>query len=107
MTTTDRGAIIHFAGFHHLSPALDGKGMPAFSEEASPELKRCGWATFFEAAGSRGLAMSYALEDGASARFVAGREAHDEGAPTHGLGEAIAHSRRFLANLFPEKPAGS
>ena len=67
--TADRGLIIHFAGFHHLSPALDDRTRPAFSAGAGDGLARCGWETFFSAMRAHGLALEYDLEDAASFRF--------------------------------------
>jgi hypothetical protein len=101
--THDRGEIVHFAGFHALSPALAGDGAPAFSAAAGDGLARCGWAAFFSAVESRGLALAYDPADAASARFVAGDRARGEGAPEGGLGAALAHSRRFRAALFPPR----
>src|SRR5512132_3418216 len=99
-TTTDRCDIIHFAGFPHLSPALDERGAPAFSAEPGDGLARCSWETFFRRLGERELGMVYDPEDPSSARFV---WAHQPGAPApaHGsLGHAVAHSRRFWKALL-------
>ncbi len=103
--TTDRGQIIHFAGFHGLSPALDAQGAPAFSAGAGAGdgLTRCGWETFFTAAERRGLALAFDPADGASARLVPDAESRGEGAPDGGLGAAVAHSRRFWRALFPRE----
>ena len=101
-TTTDRGDIIHFAGFHHLSPALDGGGAPAFSAEPGDRLSRCGWETFFRSLGARGLGLSFVPEDGGSARFVASPHGSQDAASSHGgVAASIAHSRRFWKALFP------
>jgi len=106
--TRDRGEIVHFAGFHGLSPALAGDGAPALSAGAGDGLARCGWATFFAAMESRRLALSFEPADAGSARFVAGDQARGEGEPEGGLGAALAHSRRFWRVLFPGKgPAGA
>ena len=101
-TTTDRGDIIHFAGFHHLSPALDGRGAPAFSAEPGDGLTRCGWETFFLTMGMRELGMVYVPEDAGSARFVWEHAGSSDAASDHGgLGAAMAHARRFWKALFP------
>ena len=107
--TRDRGQIIHFAGFHALSPALDAQGAPAFSAGAGDGLTRCGWEALFTAAERRGLARAFDPADGGSARLVPDAESrsegepHGEGAPDGGLGAAVAHSRRFWGALFPGK----
>jgi hypothetical protein len=93
-TTIDRGAILHFAGAHHLSPALDGGGSPALSAESGGGLERCGWERFFAAMTARHLALAFTPDDPASARFVAagGRSGGEHGS----LAGAIEHARRFL-----------
>jgi len=45
----DRGAVLDFAGLHHLSPGLRD-GRPALLHEGETA-GRCGWAAFFEALG--------------------------------------------------------
>ncbi|HET9599393.1 MAG TPA: hypothetical protein VFP65_27715 [Anaeromyxobacteraceae bacterium] len=99
----DRGEVVHFAGFHALSPALAADGSPAFSAGAGDGLARCGWATFFTAMESRGLAVAFDPADATSARFVKAVGARGEGEPHGGLGAAVAHSRRFWGALFPGK----
>ncbi len=96
MTTTDRGDIIHFAGFHHLSPAIDAQRAPVLAAEHGGDLARCGWQTFFRAMGERGLAVAFDPADGGSARFVASAQGSDDAA-SHGggLGHAIEHAKRF------------
>lgn len=104
-TTSDRGDVIHFAGFHRLSPALDAGGKPAFSAQSADGLARCGWEGFFDALARHHLALERDPEDAASARFVpAGGATPHADPPRAGLGEAIAHARRFWAALCP--PAG-
>jgi hypothetical protein len=102
-STTDRGDIVHFAGFHRLSPALDGRSMPAFSAVAGDGLTRCGWASFFAAMASRDLALAYDPADGTSARFLPAAEAPR--GPRPGLADALQHARRFWRALFPAKRA--
>jgi hypothetical protein len=111
-TTTDRCDILHFAGFHHLSPALDDRSAPVFSVEASDRLTRCGWETFFKAMAARGLALTYDPRDAGSARFVVATThapspspTGDE-APRHDLAHAIDHSKRFVRALFPARRQG-
>jgi hypothetical protein len=64
--TTDRGAILHHAGFHRRSPALLD-GAPVLAGHGEPG-RRCGWEEFFRAMDARGLAADLG-EDG-QARFV-------------------------------------
>jgi hypothetical protein len=69
MVTTDRGAILHHAGLHSLSPALlDGAPVLVGHGEAG---QRCGWEPFFRAMGERGLVAD--LGPDGSARFVPAR----------------------------------
>jgi hypothetical protein len=56
--TRDRGEIIHFAGFHHLSPALRD-GVPVLVGAGDPGATRCGWPTFFHALDERGLSLAW------------------------------------------------
>ena len=101
-TTTDRGDIIHFAGFHHLSPALDAGGHPAFSAGTGDGLARCGWAAFFDGLGRHHLALERDPDDATSARFVPAHGPTPHAHPGQGpLGHALEHSRRFWAALFP------
>lgn len=103
--TTDRGEIVHLAGFQHLSPALDAAGAPAFSAAPGDGLVRCGWEPFFRALRERRLAV--ALDPGGgTARFIpAGERAG--GAAGGGLSRAVAHSRRFWRALFPSRPGAA
>ncbi len=109
-TTTDRGDIIHFAGFHHLSPARDERGAPAFSAAAGDGLARCGWERFFRALSERALAVARDPQDGSSARFVPWAPSRrddtaPEGAAGHGgLAGALEHSRRFWKALVAPRP---
>ncbi len=93
--TTDRGAIIHFAGFRRLSPALDDRSRPAFSTQAGDGLARCGWESFFAAMRAGGLALEIDPEDAASARFVPASQARREGAQRAALPRAWEHAKRF------------
>ena len=94
--TTDRGDIIHFAGFHHLSPALDAQRAPALTAEHGGALTRCGWETFFRTLGERHLAAAFDPEDPSSARFVPSRQGSDDAGSRHGsLSGALEHSKRF------------
>ncbi len=97
--TTDRGAIIHFAGFHRLSPALDGSSRPAFSAGTGDGLARCGWESFFDALRANGLSLEYDPEDAASARFVAGSGANRQPERPPALAAALDHARRFWRAL--------
>jgi hypothetical protein len=101
--TTDREAIIHFAGFQRLSPALDRQSRPAFSPEAGDGLARCGWERFFAAMRAHGLVLEYEPGDAASARLVPAAQARrsTEVGPLAGLPHAVDHARRFWRALFP------
>ena len=77
--TADRGLIIHFAGFHHLSPALDDRSRPAFSAGAGDGLARCGWESFFKAMRAHGLALGFDPGDAASVRFLPASGARQAG----------------------------
>jgi hypothetical protein len=97
--STDRGQIMHFAGFQHLSPAFDPGGGPAFSASAADGLTRCGWEAFFHALAEEGLALSFEPPDPGSARFVpAGRARSPPGG--RGIHAALDHTRRFLGAMF-------
>lgn len=102
--TADRGAIVHFAGAHHLSPALDAAGAPAFSAGPGDGLARCGWEPFFRALGARRLAV--VLDPSGEPRFTpaGGRRGAGAGAA---LARAVAHSRRFWRALFPQRPGAA
>ena len=95
LATTDRGAIIHFAGSHRLSPALDGDSRPAFSAAAADGLARCGWEGFFRAVRAHHLALEYDPEDAGSARFVEGSAAGRDARREPALPRALDHARRF------------
>jgi hypothetical protein len=103
-TTSDRGAILHFAGFHHLSPALDAAGGPALGAAPGEGARRCGWEPFFAAMAARGLALAFDPADGASARFVPAAAARDAGEHAT-LASAIAHAKRFVRALRGRPPA--
>lgn len=104
--TRHRDQIIHFAGFHHLSPAIDAQGAPAFSHETGDGLTRGGWAPFFKALNSRGLVVRYDPADGSSATFVPA-SSPDDSEPGHGLAHAIDRDKRFLRAVFPSKSTAS
>lgn len=97
--TTDRGDILHFAGFHRLSPALDDASRPAFSAGPGDGLARCGWEPFFGAMRAAGVALQYDPEDPGSARFVPDSELRQERGHHPALSQALAHARRFWKAL--------
>jgi hypothetical protein len=99
VATRDRGAIVHFAGFHRLSPALDGSSRPAFSAGPGDGLARCGWESFFRALRANGLALEYDPEDAPSARFVAASAARRQRDRPRSLPQALDHARRFFRAL--------
>ncbi len=92
--TTDRGDIIHFAGFHHLSPARDAQGGPALSSGHGDGLTRCGWEAFFRAMRERHLAMAFSPED-PEVRFVPSSQEPDDAASHASLSHAMEHAKRF------------
>jgi hypothetical protein len=97
--TNDRGAIIHFAGFHQLSPALDGS-RPAFSTQPAEGPRRCGWESFFAAMRACGLALEFQPEDGTSARFVPDSQARHPRPLGPALRGALEHAKRFWRAYF-------
>ncbi len=101
--TTDREAIMHFAGFQRLSPALDRQSKPAFSAEAGDGLTRCGWERFFAAMRARRLVLEYEPADTASARLMPVAQApRSTGVERFsGLRHAVDHAGRFWRALFP------
>lgn len=98
-TLSDRGEILHFAGLHHLSPALDAEGRPALVGGARKDLVRCGWEPFFEKVDKGRLALAFDLDELSSARFVTTPRARPSGLLC-ALEKAVRHSRRFLRALF-------
>jgi hypothetical protein len=98
--TTDRETIIHFAGFQHLSPALDEQSRPAFSSEPGERPRRCGWESFFAAMRACNLALEFEPEDATSARFVPASEARHPRSLGETLGGAIEHAQRFWKAYF-------
>jgi hypothetical protein len=98
--TCDRGAVLHFAGRHGLSPALRG-ATPAFAREKEEGLERCGWERFFAALDRAGPALVIDDGDPASALPAPSADRH-RGALAAGVGRA----RRFLAALRSPPPAG-
>jgi hypothetical protein len=100
-TTLDRADIVHFAGIHHLSPALDDRSLPTFSAAAGDGLARCGWERFFSLVRTHGLALEYDPEQATSARLVARPPGTGDHAAGRGLRHAVTHARRFWHALFP------
>ena len=98
LVSRDRAEIMHFAGFHHLSPALDA-GRPAFSTSAADGLARCGWEAFFLALTEGCLALCFDPSDPSPARFVPAKGARS-GAQQSGIRGALVHARRFLAAMI-------
>jgi len=96
--TTDRKDIEHFAGKHHLSPALRD-GAPALVAGPDPTARRCGWEPFFRAMSERAVALAFDEGDGGSARFVPSAEAHRDPVHRPSLARSLRDARRFLAAL--------
>lgn len=93
LATADRGAIIHFAGRHGLSPAIRG-GAPALAAGKVEGTARCGWEPFFAALERAGPALLLDEADPEAARPVRAPDA----AP-HSLARSWAEARRFLDAL--------
>jgi hypothetical protein len=98
LATADRGAIIHFAGRHGLSPALRA-GAPALSAEKAEGAARCGWEAFFAALERAGPALL--LDDGDPG---AARPVPSATPGSHSLAGAWAEARRFLGALRVSRP---
>jgi hypothetical protein len=101
VATHDRGEVLSFAGFHHLSPALKD-GAPRLVDEGE-NAGRIGWEPFFAALESAGLVMAWDTDDPSTAAPVpaaAGRpmERH----PT--LAAGIERTRRFVRAFRGEAP---
>jgi hypothetical protein len=100
VATRDRGEIMHFAGFHELSPALRG-GAPAFVTGHDETATRCGWEPFFRAMGERKLALVYDEEAPGAHEFRPEDEVRQLRHEHASLGDAIRHAKRFWRALFP------
>jgi hypothetical protein len=101
ITTTDRGVVIHFAGRHHLSPALRD-GVPVLAGHGDGSAERCGWAPFFASLEERGLSARLDPEAGAfttAPRAEAGQARRDH--------RGVAEARRFLEALRGRYSAGA
>jgi hypothetical protein len=97
-TTTDRGEIIHLAGFHRLSPALEA-GSPLLLGHGEGARSRCGWEQFFAAMENRGLAVTWNPDDPASVRMVPREQARRDPPHRASLRRAIDDARRIFAAL--------
>jgi len=91
--TADRGAILHFAGRHGLSPALKA-GVPSLVHGQDEGAVRCGWEAFFAALDRAGPALVTDDADPSAARPGPGGR-HPAPSPA----AAWAEARRFLAAL--------
>jgi len=92
--TLDRGAILHHAGVHRLSPALRD-GTPALVPPGEGTGGRCGWEPFFRALEGRGLATVFEAE-GPVVSFVPRAEARAPAARPSALRREAAEALRFL-----------
>jgi hypothetical protein len=92
LATHDRGEVLSFAGFHHLSPALrDGAPRLVVAAESAG---RVGWEPFFAALDAAGLVMAWDTEDPASAAPISAAEGRTiERIPTYA---AMEQARRFV-----------
>jgi hypothetical protein len=92
LATHDRGEVITFAGFHHLSPALRD-GAPRLVV-AAENAGRVGWEPFFAALDAGGLVMAWDTEDPSAAAPISAAEGRAlERIPTFA---AMEHARRFV-----------
>jgi hypothetical protein len=91
--TRDRGDVIHFAGRHRLSPALDHDGPALLAPGEAGE--RCGWEPFFRAMAARRVALAFDDDDPGSRRFVPLSEAP----PSRHAPGPLEEWRRFWAAL--------
>jgi hypothetical protein len=99
--TSDRGAILDFAGMHHLSPGLRD-GRPALLSEGETA-GRCGWAPFFEAVDRLALALAWDLAVPERASLVPAAEARP--LERHAsLADGIDRARRFVRAFRREAP---
>jgi len=96
--TDDRGAILHFAARHGLSPGLRGDqpGLAAGKEEG---FQRCGWERFFAALDAAGPALLTDDGDPAAARPAPASDSHPWSAPA-----AAQTARRFFQALRGPPP---
>jgi hypothetical protein len=94
--TLDRGAILHHAGLHRLSPALRA-GAPALVPAGEGGGERCGWEAFFRAVRERRLAVVLG-EEGPEVAFVPRAGARPPASGPATLRRA-AGTRRFLRAL--------
>jgi len=86
----DHGELIHFAGRHGLSPALQD-GAPALVAHGEPGA-RCGWAALFAALSARGETLVLA-SDGGWSRAPQGAAPSRPSAPAAFLHSATAMLR--------------
>lgn len=104
VATRDRGEIIHFAGWHGLSPALR-QGAPTFVSGHDQTATRCGWEPFFRALGERRLALVYDPDDPGAHEFLPEDRVRGLRHEHASLGDALQHARRFWRALFPGSKA--
>jgi hypothetical protein len=105
LATHDRGEVLSFAGFHHLSPALRD-GAPRLVV-AADNAGRVGWEPFFAALDAAGLVMAWDTEDPASALPISADEGRAmERIPTHAsMDDALRFVRAFRRG--PTAPGSS
>ena len=93
--STDRGDVVHLAGFRRLSPAVR-EGGPALVGAGDPA-GRCGWADFFAALAARRLAVAWTDDGAGPVRLVPRREARRDPVHRPSLSRALAQARAFVA----------
>lgn len=102
VATDDRGEIIHFAGFHSLSPALV-EGRPALTSGGDAQAVRCGWEQLFRAMTAQDLVLVRDDEDPGASAFVPRGQAIWTRPPKAPGESPLAHARRFLRALRPPR----
>lgn len=96
--TDDRGAILHFAARHALSPGLRGD-RPGLAAEKEEGFQRCGWEPFFAALDAAGPALLIDDGDPAAARPSPPSASRPRSAPA-----AAETARRFFRALRGPPP---
>jgi hypothetical protein len=101
IATHDRGEVLTFAGFHHLSPALRD-GAPRLQDEGETA-GRIGWEDFFGALDAGGLVLAWDTEDPSAAAPVPAAQGRPlERHPT--FAAALERTRRFV-RAFRREPS--
>jgi hypothetical protein len=104
VATHDRGEVLALAGFHHLSPALEG-GRPRLADEGATA-GRVGWEPFFAALDAAGLVVAWDTDDPSGAAPIPAAEGRAlERHPP--FSAAMDRTRRFVRAFRREGPPGA